>query len=447
MDEDSAVPVWQTIHFRKLLSDGQPGRAFSLVRKSMGLSQAAFAELLHWDRSHAGRVERGEVSTLFDIRELIRVTEVLGIPRTALLPLLLGTSDVGTIGVGEEGADDVDRRQFGLTAGVVAAVGAGMTKPVRPSTVVQVHAVHLTQLQEMTRRLWEHDNLHGSGGIVRHGFELYRTAKQLLDHGEYDARTGADLATATGWLSNTAAWLAFDTGNSALAQRQLKESVLLAGRSGDSGLLAAALGDLVTIAVSRPAAGREPVHLAQRAGELVRGVPSPRLNALRAANEATAHAAAGDDREFERAMTRVWREVDRGFDQAGDPAWLDHVTSAELQVQQAAGYKLLGRYRQAANHFRDSIDQPGTLPRDEASYRVYYAAALTGLGDITTALAAADSALALLEEHVDSPRLVAELAPVYTSAHSIRGGEADRFRRRYNRLSSTGARRSRSCES
>lgn len=130
MVEDFAVPVWRTFRFRKLLEEGQPGRALALARKSMGLSQAAFADLLHWDRSHAGRVERGEVATVFDIRELVRVTEVLGIPRTALLPLLLGTSEAGTMRTGDEGADDVDRRQlrqFGLTAGVIAAVGSAAT--------------------------------------------------------------------------------------------------------------------------------------------------------------------------------------------------------------------------------------------------------------------------------------------------------------------------------
>ncbi|WP_280238818.1 hypothetical protein, partial [Nocardia abscessus] len=45
--------VWTTPQFRKLLAEGRPGQALALVRREMGLSQADFGALLHWDRTHA----------------------------------------------------------------------------------------------------------------------------------------------------------------------------------------------------------------------------------------------------------------------------------------------------------------------------------------------------------------------------------------------------------
>lgn len=72
--------AWKSPQFRTLLAEGQPGRALALVRREMGLSQADFGALLHWDRTHAGRVERGEVGTIFDVRELVRAADALGIP-------------------------------------------------------------------------------------------------------------------------------------------------------------------------------------------------------------------------------------------------------------------------------------------------------------------------------------------------------------------------------
>lgn len=429
MDDEKLTAAWEMPAFRRLLAACEPGRALALVRQQMGLTQADFGQLMHWDRTHTGRVERGEVGTIFDLRELCRAADALGIPRTALTPLLLGTADPGTIGSGDEGAEDVNRRQFGLATTVaLTATAADTPGPVKIGTP------HITYLHDLTRRLWEHDNRFGGGGIARYALEQYRLARRLLDYGEYGPRIGAELATATGWLSNTAAWLARDTGRPDLARQCLGESVLLAEQHGDASLLAAALGDLANVAIAAPTRSREPVRLACRASELARSSPSRRLNALRAAEESTAYAAVGDSDEFERAIVRTWREADRGLDGSDDPAWLDHVTEAELTVLEARGRRLLGQHHRAATLFHQSLTRPGNLPRDEASYRTYYAASLTGLGDTTEALTAAHSALDLLAGPVESPRLLAELQPLRTAIQHSRTDSAASFRRRYDRL-------------
>jgi hypothetical protein len=290
----------------------------------------------------------------------------------------------------------------------------------------------------LTQRLWEHDNHRGGGGIFDYAARQYASVRRLLDSRSYGHRLGAELVSATGWLSNTVAWLARDSNRPGTARRQLTESVLLAEQCGDHALLAAALGDLANLAASSPASFAEPVRLARRSTELVRGIPSARMNALKAAEEATAYAAVGDQREFDRAMARVWREADRGLDSSDDPAWLEHVNEAELRAHEARGLRMLGHHGRAAELCRESVDHGGYFPRDEASYRAYFAAALAGLGDTATAITEAHTALTLLEGPVNSPRLLAELRPVRVAATRTRGDDAEHFRHRFDTLATNG---------
>ncbi|MGY2121723.1 helix-turn-helix domain-containing protein [Nocardia gipuzkoensis] len=426
--------VWTTPQFRKLLAEGRPGQALALVRREMGLSQADFGALLHWDRTHAGRVERGEVGTIFDIRELVRAADALGIPRSALLPLLLATPDTGTIDYGGgEGVDDVDRRQFGLAATITAVAGVAIPSS-EAAAPIRVGTGHVTYIRVLTQRLWEHDNHRGGGGVFDYATRQYASIRRLLDSRSYGHRLGAELVSATGWLSNTVAWLARDSNRPGTARRHLTESVLLAEQCGDNALLAAALGDLANLAASSPASFAEPVRLARRSTELVRGIPSARMNALKAAEEATAYAAVGDAQEFDRAMARVWREADRGLGSPDDPAWLEHVNEAELHAHEARGLRMLGHHGRAAELYRESVAHGSCFPRDETSYRAYFAAALAGLGDTTSAITEAHTALTLLEGPVNSPRLLAELRPVRVAATRTRGDDAEHFRLRFDAL-------------
>jgi len=91
MTETGGVFAWDSPEFRRLLAQHQPGPAFALIRERSGLTQEKFANLVNWGRTNTGRIERGERQALYDIRELTRVADALGIPRAALLPALLGT--------------------------------------------------------------------------------------------------------------------------------------------------------------------------------------------------------------------------------------------------------------------------------------------------------------------------------------------------------------------
>ncbi|MDE1672746.1 MULTISPECIES: helix-turn-helix domain-containing protein [Nocardia] len=425
--------VWTTPQFRKLLAEGRPGQALALVRREMGLSQADFGALLHWDRTHAGRVERGEVGTIFDIRELVRAADALGVPRTALLPILLGPVDPRTIEDRGKGADDMDRRQFGLAATITTVAASAPA----PSVPPRVGSGHVAYFQTLTQRMWNHDNHFGGGDIAEFALRQYGSARRLLDHGGYGRPTGLRLLAETSRLARCAGWLCLDAGRATVARQCYVESVLMAEQADNDELLANALASLTFLTTDRPTS-REPVRLAQRASHLARRIPSARLNAVRSAREAVAYAAIGERQDFEQAMTRAWREVERGLDDVDEPVWLHHVTPFEIRSIEARGRVYLGQHDRAVSIYRETIGERGTQrPRDETSYRAYFAAALAGLGDTTAAITEAHAALTLLEGPVNSPRLLAELRPVRVAATRTRGDDAEHFRLRFDALART----------
>ncbi|MBF6216924.1 helix-turn-helix transcriptional regulator [Nocardia abscessus] len=425
--------VWTTPQFRKLLAEGRPGQALALVRREMGLSQADFGALLHWDRTHAGRVERGEVGTIFDIRELVRAADALGVPRTALLPILLGPVDPRTIEDRGKGADDMDRRQFGLAATITTVAASAPA----PSVPPRVGSGHVAYFQTLTQRMWNHDNHFGGGDIAEFALRQYGSARRLLDHGGYGRPTGLRLLAETSRLARCAGWLCLDAGRATVARQCYVESALMAEQADNDELLANALASLTFLTTDRPTS-REPVRLAQRASHLARRIPSARLNAVRSAREAVAYAAIGERQDFEQAMTRAWREVERGLDDVDEPVWLHHVTPFEIRSIEARGRVYLGQHDRAVSIYRETIGERGTQrPRDETSYRAYFAAALAGLGDTTAAITEAHAALTLLEGPVNSPRLLAELRPVRVAATRTRGDDAEHFRLRFDALART----------
>lgn len=327
----------------------------------------------------------------------------------------------------------MDRRQFVQTATIaVAATGAAADLPW--SDPIRVGTGHIAYLRRVTQQLWEHDNVYGGGRIADFVIQQYGLARRLVDHGEYGSRIGADLIDAACRLAGFAGWVAEDIGRFERARRFYTEAVLLAEQCGKEELLEDAVANMSFLATKRPTS-REPVHLAQRASELARRIPSARLNALRTARVAVAHAAVGEGREFEQAMIRAWREVDRGLDDSDDPIWLHFVTPAEIKSIEARGRSYLGQHSRAATVYREAIGSGGTmLPRDEASYRAYFAASLAGLGDLNTAITEGHMALSLLKGPVSSPRLVQELRPVRVGVSRLRGDEAEHFRHRFDAL-------------
>ncbi|MET8779022.1 hypothetical protein ABZV58_28800 [Nocardia sp. NPDC004654] len=136
----------------------------------------------------------------------------------------------------------------------------------------------------------------------------------------------------------------------------------------------------------------------------------------------------------ERALAAAWRQVDRGLDNPNDPVQLNYITEAEIRTIEAHARRYLGQHDKAVTIYHDSVTSGSHPPRDEASYRAYYAASLARLGDTTSAVDEGLAALTMLEGPVQSPRLVNELRPVHLAAAQSRSDDANQFRSRFDSL-------------
>ncbi|MBF6290000.1 helix-turn-helix domain-containing protein [Nocardia cyriacigeorgica] len=431
------VFAWDTPEFRSALATGRPGRALTLVRKAAGLTQAGFGELMHWNRTHVGRIERDEVATLHDVYQLGRAADALGIPRLALLPALLQTPDVGNIEITDYEGADVDRRQFGQVSALI--LGAALTATAAPANAAapapprRIGSDHVRHFAATAERLWAHDNDFGSGGMLHAALDQFTTAQRILEHADYDTTTGTELAAVTADLGLVSGWLAYDSADQTTAARCYKDALVLAERGGDDSVAA----DIIDALRQQSWTGgrmREALQLSLRASDRSRNDRSARLQAILAAREGVAYAAVGDRRECERALAAAWRQVDRGLDDPDDPVRLHYITADEIRTIEAHARRYLGQHDTAADIYRDTIHAGHHPLRDEASYRAYYAASLADLGDTRTALTEGLTALALFEGSVKSPRLVNEMRPVYRIARNTPGSDADEFRTRFQNL-------------
>ncbi|MGH3854158.1 MAG: helix-turn-helix domain-containing protein [Pseudonocardiaceae bacterium] len=413
------------------------GAALTIIRTAPGLSQLEFGTLLGWSQSAVARAESGQRGSLYDIRRLFEVVDAVGMPREALIPLLLGSS-IGERAEGEETDNmSINRRRFG--GGLVGfAASAGLSQMQVPA---KVDSAHVRYLHSSVEKLWTTDQNVGGGALARDGLYLYHRARRMLDEADYSEETGRKLMSVAGELAVCVGWLAYDADDQVLSRELYSEARLLADQSGDDGLAIRAMEKMSLQSVrfaqeGHSGSAREAVRLSERATELARRDPSPQLHALLASREAIAHAAAGDGRGFTAAIARAWREADRGFVDDG-PVWLGFVNNSEIAVHEARGRLFLEDPVSAAALYRKSLDA-ALGARNGANYRSSLAAALAASGDVTGAVTEGTIVLAALDKGgIMSPRTLAALHPVRQAAAHNRGGED--FCARYDQIGSLSA--------
>lgn len=379
--------LWDSLPLRQAFADVDLGAVLTIIRTAPGLSQLEFAVLLGWSQSAVARAEAGQRGSLYDIRRLFEVVDAVGMPREALIPLLLGNSGEEQIDQEQEEADDmsVNRRQF--TSGLVGlATVTGLNQVQIPS---KVDSAHVRYLHSATDKLITQDQITGGGALVRDGLYLYHRARRMLDEADYSEATGRQLMSAAGELAHCVGWLAYDADNQTLARKLYYDARLLADQSGDDGLAMRTMQQISQQSAHLARNGnlgsaREAVRFSERATELARRDPSAQLHALLAAREANAHAAAGNSQGFTAAIARAWREMDRGFADDG-PVWLRFVNSSEIAGLEAIGRLDLGDFDAAAALYRKSLEAE-LGARNGAITRAGLAAALVASGDVASAV-------------------------------------------------------------
>jgi hypothetical protein len=268
----------------------------------------------------------------------------------------------------------------------------------------------------------------GGGALARDGQRIYHRARRMLDEADYSEKIGRQLMSAAGELAVCVGWLAYDSGDQNLSRQLYSEARLLADQSGDDGLAIRAMEKMALQAAhlahqkGLSGSAREAMRLSERATELARHDPSPRLHALLASREAIAHAVARDEQGFRVAIARAWREVDRGPSENG-PAWLRFVNSSEIETQEARGRLFLGNPDRAVALHQRSLNT-GLGDRNHANYRAHLAAALAASGDVSSATEEGMTVLAALNNGgIMSPRTLAALQPVRRAAARDRSGK------------------------
>jgi transcriptional regulator with XRE-family HTH domain len=406
----------------------------AVLRGAAGLSQLDFGHLLGWSQSIVTKVERRRRDTFHDIREILRVCDVLEMPRQALLPLILGRMGVtlesdGDVGFWGVNAVDLDRREFGMMATGLALSGLSNSfgVPLVPPPD-RVDVGHVRFLRASLERLRTADRTVGGGSLRGQALRFYARARAMLDESEYTEQVGRELLVVTADLGIVAAWLAYDAGDQQLARSLYGEAELLAGSAGDNELMVHVYANLaqqathVARVTGRRGTAREALRFADRAADAARHAPSPTLHALIALRLALAHAQLGDTVAFRAAIGRARRELDRGRHDS-DRGWTAFISYSEITGYEAMGSIQLGHPEQASDLYRVVLDDTERSPRDRAYYRARLAAALTAAGDHRGGIEQGQKVLPGLGEKLTSTRVLEELRPVRQAAQAVTAEE------------------------
>lgn len=267
----------------------------------------------------------------------------------------------------------VDRRRFlavsGLSvlgpaqawAGVepVALAGAASGDRVTSGLVDLVES-HIREL----RRL---DDGHGGTFALRRTSAELSFVAELLDGGSYDAATGRRLLVASAELAQLAGFMCFDGSEQPRAQRFYLMALRAAHIADDRALGAHVLGSMAFQATWRQRP-QEALGLLESARSGARGRCTPRVQAMLAAYEARAHAAAGETAACARALARADSYLGAGPSDT-DPPWVYWVDEAVLATGAGQCFAQLGQFDQAERHLDRGVSLYGrTCPRDRAVY-------------------------------------------------------------------------------
>ncbi len=385
-----------------------------------------------WSQSLVSLSEQGRRGTLYDIRRLLGFVDSLGMPRTALAPLILGDPDAtldddDIAAVWGVDIMDLSRRGFTtMTAGL--AVAAVLPTPQR------VHLAHIRYLQAALVRLRDQDDIVGGGGVLSQCLRLFTRARRMLDESDYTPAVGRELLVVTTDLGIDSAWSAYDADNQPLARRLYEQSALLSDSTGDSAQRAYLYANLVQQSTclarytGRKDLAREALRFADRAEDAARHEPSPTLHALIALRRSLAHAQLGDERAYRGAVTTARHELDRGPHEADSPR-TRFVRDSEITGYEALGRAQLGGFPQAVRLHEAVLDDTTRSRRDQAYYRALLAGGLVAAGDVEQAVHHGLMILPELGSPLASVRVLRDLRPVRAAATGTR---AEEFRDKYD---------------
>jgi hypothetical protein len=408
---------------RQTLAEVNLSAVPAVVRAACGVSQRDFAVMAGWSQAALSYYERGVRDGMYDIRTVLQFCDAVGMPRAALLPLVLADADAGLTGTGDgTGMEGLCRRGFGNLA-AAASLSAALPAVSAPRHVT---SSHIRYWRACADTLYARDR--SVGGTVLLPLAVQQWRRVRLAARDSSGETGRQLLAAAGEMALCTGWIALDAGQLPLAGQLYEEARELAAGSGDALLAAHVLTNqsMLQAELARTGPNREParqaLRLAFQAQEEGRYLPVPRLHALIALRHGSAASLLGDKAAFQGAITQARRELDRGPQDEDPPEWLRFVDQAEVTGVEARGWLNLGDPGRSALLYRQVLASK-LSPRNRVSYGAGLADALLKQDARQDAITVAMDVLPALEDGVTSIRCLNRLRLVRQAAASTPGAK------------------------
>ncbi|MFE7591960.1 helix-turn-helix domain-containing protein, partial [Kitasatospora sp. NPDC057512] len=313
---------WNSEAIREASQARNYGRIIELARTHQRMTQAQLGQVCGLSQSAISRLEKRGVSP-YAMDVLLKVSQHLGIPVA-----LLGLAEVPT--QARIGTESVERRQF---------LGAAAAVAVSPALAVVASCVDEADHQASSLRLvtTSYRRLDGSTPS-RELADAVRSHLRLIQGLISAAPTHAHrirLAAIASEAASLAAWLAWDTGDNGSA-RSFYGAAIKAARSGANPLLAAYQTGSLAQLEAHAGNGAMALGLVKRARSFLE-TGSPRVaDAWLSSVEALGHAATGDQRSCDRALTRSRASLQSNT-RGEQPPWPWIFTFDEAKV---AGFRM-----------------------------------------------------------------------------------------------------------
>lgn len=419
-------PLWlyDSPLFREALAQVNLPAMPAIVRAASGLSQRDLAAMVGWHPATLSYYERGQRDGMFDIRTALQFADAVGIPRGALLPLVLAVPDADPTAAAEDGTGmELSRRDF---SGLAAAAGVAAALP--PVMVPGlVNGSHFRYWRACADVLYTRDRAVGGTVLLSPALQLWQRVRLAL-LGNTAAESGRELLAVAADLALCTGWIALDAGRLPLTVPLYDEARDLAVSAGDTPLAVHALTNqsMLYAELARTGPSREParqaLRLAYQAADEGRYIAMPRLHALIALRHASAASLLGEKAAFKAAIVQARRELDRGSWDGDPPEWLRFVSGTEITGVEARGYLNLGEASRSAMLYRQVLASELSL-RNRASYGAGLAHALLVQGACQDAVAAAMDVVPSLEDGMTSMRCLNRLRLVRQAAGNITGAQ------------------------
>jgi transcriptional regulator with XRE-family HTH domain len=359
--------VFDSQLLRQALADVNLAAVPAIIRAACGMSQRDFGAMAGWSQATTSHYEHGTRDGMYDIRIALHFADAVGMPRAALLSLVLADAD--------------------------ASLTPGEPGPVAVNAPQRATSAHARYWQACANALYAKGQSVDGAVLLPLALRQWKRARLAASDGQ--GETGGCLLAAAADLALCAGRIALDAGHLQTAQELFEESRELAMESGDAQLAVQVLASqsMLQAGLARTSARREPareaLHLAYQAQEEGRYLAMPQLHSLIALCHARAASLLGDKTAFQQAIAQAHHELDRGPQEENPPERLRFVDRTEISGVEARGWLDLGDSPQSAQLYRQLLVFP-LCPRSRAVHGAGLIEALLRQGARDEAAAAAN---------------------------------------------------------